>query len=66
MDTMSAYTEIICPCTMRQARYKKYSPDTLMPPSRSYSPPLSLGTSISAHWAKGDNININHNVNWGD
>jgi hypothetical protein len=35
---MSAYTKIICPCTKRQAGYKKYSPDALTPPSRSYFP----------------------------
>jgi hypothetical protein len=28
--------EIICPCTTRQAHYKKYSPDALTPPSGSY------------------------------
>jgi hypothetical protein len=44
--SMSAYTEIICPCTMRQAHCKKYSPDALMPPSGSYSPSLLLGTGI--------------------
>jgi hypothetical protein len=27
---MSAYTKMICPCTTRQALYKKYSPDALM------------------------------------
>jgi hypothetical protein len=47
---MSAYTKIICPCTTGQARYNNYSPDTLTPPSGSYSPSLSLGTGISAHW----------------
>jgi hypothetical protein len=36
--TLSAYTEIICPCTTRWTGYKKYSPDALMPPSGSYSP----------------------------
>jgi hypothetical protein len=46
---MSAYTEIICPCTTRQARYKKYSPDAQTPPSGSYSPSLSLGTGISTY-----------------
>jgi hypothetical protein len=46
---MSAYTEIICPYTTRQTQYKKYSPDTLTPPSNSYSPSLLLGTGISAH-----------------
>jgi hypothetical protein len=46
---MSAYTEIICPCAIRQARYKKSSPDLLTPPSGGYSPSLSLGTGINAH-----------------
>jgi hypothetical protein len=86
---MNAFTEIICPCTTRQARYKKYtgSPDALTPPSGSYSwtwtwpeperclrpswamfvarhassdmgtysPSLSLGTGISAHWILTEN-----------
>jgi hypothetical protein len=43
---MSAYIEIICPCTTRQARYKKFSPDT---PSGNFPPSLSLGTGISTH-----------------
>jgi hypothetical protein len=47
---MSAYTEIICPCTTHQAQYKKYSSAALTPPSGSYSPSLKLGTGISAHW----------------
>jgi hypothetical protein len=47
-SAMSAYTEIICPCTTRQAQYQKYSPDALTPPSFSYSPSLSLGTGIEA------------------
>jgi hypothetical protein len=47
---MSVYSEFICPCTTRQARYKKYSPDTLTPPSGSkYSTSLSLGMDIDAH-----------------
>jgi hypothetical protein len=46
---MSADTDIICPCTTRPTRYKKYSPDALKPPSSSCSPSLSLGTGISAH-----------------
>jgi hypothetical protein len=46
---VSAYTEIISPCTKRRARYKKYSPDALMPPSGSYFSSLLL-TGISTHY----------------
>jgi hypothetical protein len=45
---MSTYADIIWPCTTRQARNKKYSPDALTPPSFCYFPSLSLGTGISA------------------
>jgi hypothetical protein len=45
-SSMSADTEIICPCTTCQTRYKKYGPDALTPPSGGNSPSLSLGTGI--------------------
>jgi hypothetical protein len=38
---MSAYTAMIFPCKPRPGQYKKSSPETLMPPSDSYSPLLS-------------------------
>jgi hypothetical protein len=50
LASMSAYAEIICPCTTCQTRLKKYSPDALTPPSGSYSPSLSLETGMSARW----------------
>jgi hypothetical protein len=58
--TMSAYTEIVCPCTTRQARYKKYRPGALTPPRSSYSPSLSLGTGVdlSAHYNHIDNLHL--------
>jgi hypothetical protein len=51
-QAMSEYTKIICPYTMRSARYKKYRPDALTPPSGSYSPSLLLGTGMSTYWDK--------------
>jgi hypothetical protein len=49
---LSAFAEIICPCTghVSGSILEIFNPDSLTPPSGGYSPWLSLGIGISAHW----------------